>query len=81
LTIEHVLAFNAALLVAILSPGPALLVAMQATLSAGRRAGMATGAGLGLMAATWTLFALLGLEAVFQYFPWAYGAAKTAGAL
>ena len=81
MTIEHVVAFNLALVAAILSPGPALLVAMQSTLEAGRRAGVAAGVGLGLMAATWTLVALLGLEAVFHYVPWAYIAAKTAGAV
>ncbi len=79
--IEHIIAFNLALLAAIVSPGPALLVAIRTTLSAGRRAGIALGCGLGLMAATWTLMALLGLEAVFRLFPLAYIVAKTAGAL
>lgn len=78
---EHLLAFNLALLAAILSPGPAFLVAVQTTLTAGRRAGIAAGLGLGTMAALWTLAALLGLERMFALFPWAYGAAKTAGAL
>lgn len=78
--IEHLIAFNLALFAAIVSPGPAFLVALRTTLSAGRRAGVAIGFGLGLMAATWTLAALLGLEAVFQVFPWAYSAAKTLGA-
>jgi len=80
MTIEHVLAFNIALLVAIASPGPALLVAIRTTLSAGRGAGIAIGGGLGLMAATWTLAALLGLETAFRLFPWAYATAKLAGA-
>ena len=81
MTIAHLLAFNAALLAAILSPGPALLVAIRTTLSAGRRSGLAIGAGLGLMASAWTLMALLGFDAVFRIFPWAYGLAKTAGAI
>lgn len=81
MTFEQLLAFNIALLAAIASPGPALLVALRTTLSAGRKAGIAMGCGLGLMAASWTLMALLGLEAVFSLFPWAYAAAKTAGAL
>ncbi len=81
MTLEHLIAFNLALFVAIASPGPALLVAIQTTLSAGRQAGIAIGFGLGLMAALWTLMALLGLEAVFQLFPWAYATAKVAGAL
>ena len=81
MSIEHLLAFNVALLAAIASPGPALLVALRTTLSAGRRAGVAIGCGLGLMAALWTAMALLGLEAVFELFPWAYTAAKVGGAL
>ena len=81
MTIDHLLAFNIALFAAIASPGPALLVALQTTLSAGRKAGIAIGFGLAIMAAGWTLMALLGLEAVFRLFPWAYTAAKLAGAI
>lgn len=81
MTIEHLIAFNIALFAAIASPGPALLVAIQTTLSSGRRAGIAIGCGLGLMAATWTMLALLGLEAIFQIVPWAYAAAKFFGAI
>lgn len=80
MTIEHLIAFNMALLVAIASPGPALLVAIQTTLSSGQRAGIAIGCGLGIMAATWTMLALLGLEAIFQLVPWAYVVAKITGA-
>ena len=50
------------------------------TLSGGRRAGVAVGAGLGLMAATWTLMALLGLGVVFELFPTVNVAARIAGA-
>ena len=81
MTFEQLLAFNVALLAAVVSPGPALLVAIRTTLSAGRPAGIAVGCGLALMAAAWTLMALLGLEAVFRLFPWAYTAARIAGAL
>ena len=38
------------------------------------------GAGLGLMAATWTLMALLGLGIVFELFPAVYVTARIAGA-
>ena len=38
-------------------------------------------AGLALMAAIWTLMALLGLDGIFRLFPWIYMAAKTGGAL
>ena len=74
------LAFNLALLVAIASPGPALLMAIRNTLSGGRRAGIAVGVGLGLMAATWTLMALLGLGIVFELFPAVYVVARIVGA-
>ncbi len=65
---------------AIASPGPALLMAVRTSLSAGRRAGMAVGLGLGAMAALWTAMALLGLGAVFSLFPTVYAGAKIAGA-
>ena len=78
--IEHLIVFNIALLFAIASPGPALLIAMQTTLSTSRKAGIAIGCGLGLMASLWTMMALLGLNAVFDTVPWFYGVAKFIGA-
>lgn len=78
--LSHLIAFNVALFAAIASPGPAMLVAIKTTLVAGRRAGVAVGLGLGLVAALWTLAALLGLEAVFLVFPWAYTTVKLLGA-
>lgn len=78
---EHLVAFNLTLLAAILSPGPAMLYFTRQTLSQGRRMGLYTVAGLGVMATCWTLMALLGLESVFRAFPWAYVFFKTAGAL
>ena len=81
MTVEQLIAFNIALFVAIASPGPALLVAIQTTLSSGRLGGIAIGCGLGLMASAWTLMALLGLETVFRLFPWAYAGARVLGAL
>jgi len=77
----HLIAFNLTLLAALASPGPALLYALRATLSGGRAAGIATGLGLGTMAALWTGAALLGLDALFRLVPWAYLALKTAGAI
>lgn len=81
LDIESLLAFNLILLAAIASPGPALLFAMRTTLADGRRAGLLAGAGLALMAAGWTLAALLGLDAIFRLVPWIYGVLKIAGAM
>lgn len=80
MTFEQFMAFNVVLLVAIASPGPALLMATQTSVSAGRAAGIAVGIGLGLMAATWTMMALLGLGVILQLFPVLYVAAKIAGA-
>lgn len=79
--LTHLIAFNVALFAALASPGPALLVAIKTTLSAGRRAGIAVGLGLALVAAMWTAAALLGLDALFLLFPWTYTVVKTAGAL
>ncbi|MBK1698678.1 LysE family translocator [Rhodovibrio salinarum] len=78
--IEHLIAFNITLLLAIASPGPALLIAMQTSLSSGRRAGVAIGVGLGLMASIWTGLALVGLNALFELLPWFYGVATYIGA-
>lgn len=80
MTALDLLAFNAVLAAAILSPGPALIFALRTTLADGRGAGIAAGLGLGLVAALWTLAALLGLETLFTLFPWAYLALKIAGA-
>ncbi|WP_435312766.1 LysE family translocator [Primorskyibacter sedentarius] len=79
--LAHVIAFNVTLLAAIASPGPAMLYFIRNTLAHGRRVGLFTVWGLGTMAATWTLLALLGLDAVFRLVPWAYAACKIAGAL
>lgn len=80
LTLADFLVFNAVLIVSILSPGAAFLMAVRATVSNGRRAGIATGIGLGTMASLWTLAALLGMDAVFAVFPWAFATLKIGGA-
>lgn len=81
LGLGHLLAFNAALLVAVLGPGPAFVLCVQASLRGGRREGMLTGAGLAAMAGLWTLAALLGLETLFSVVPAAYTALRIGGAL
>lgn len=81
MTWEHVLAFNAVLIVSILSPGAAFLMAVRSAIVNGRRAGIATGIGLGTMASLWTLAALLGMDALFALFPWAFAVLKTGGAI
>lgn len=79
--IEHIIGFNLALLAAIVSPGPAFLYLLRMTLSNGRAIGFATGCGLAVVASSWTMVALLGLDGLFRLFPWAYTAFKIAGAL
>ena len=76
MTFEHLIAFNAVLIISILSPGAAFLMAVRSSVSNGRRAGIATGLGLGMMACLWTLAALLGMDALFALFPWAFAALK-----
>ena len=58
-----------------------MLYALRNTLRGGWALGMATGAGLALVAAGWTLAAFLGLQAVFALVPWAYQMMKIAGAV
>lgn len=81
MTSAQLIAFNLTLLAAMAAPGPALLYALRQSVAGGFRAGVATGAGLGLMAAIWTGAALVGLNAVFALVPWAYLVLKTAGAI
>jgi len=81
MVIEHLIAFNIALIAAMVSPGPAFLITVKTALTNGRSAGIALGCGLAIMASTWTAMAFLGLEAVFQLFPWAYAFVKAVGAI
>jgi threonine/homoserine/homoserine lactone efflux protein len=80
-TIAQLLAFNLTLLAAMASPGPAFLLVLRNSIADGRRAGIVTGLGLGLVAGLWTAAALMGLAALFEWAPWLYGAMKMAGAL
>ncbi len=76
----HLIAFNLTLLAAIASPGPSLLYLIRTALAHGRGTGVAAACGLAVMAALWTLAALMGLDVLFRLFPWAFGLMKTAGA-
>ncbi|MEX0281506.1 MAG: LysE family translocator [Arenibacterium sp.] len=78
--LSHLVVFNVTLLAAMAVPGPALLFAVRQSVAGGFSTGFATGMGLALVAAGWTAAALLGLEAVFVIFPWAYSALRIAGA-
>ncbi len=74
------IAFNAALLLAVAAPGPAFLLVARTALAAGPRAGVAAGAGLGIVAAVWTFAALSGLDTLFETYPGAYATLRTLGA-
>lgn len=77
----HILAFNLTLIASMLVPGPALLYALRQSIAGGFRMGAATGFGLATVATAWTLAALLGLEALFVAFPYAFVALKVIGAV
>ena len=81
MTPESLIAFNLVLLAALASPGAAMLFVIKTTVSSGTLAGVYTGIGLGTAAACWTLAAFLGLETIFQLFPWAYAALRIGGAI
>ncbi|WP_317054845.1 LysE family translocator [Roseovarius rhodophyticola] len=81
MTLTHLIAFNLTLLAAMAAPGPAFLFAIKQAVSGGFWTGVATGAGLGLVAAAWTGAALLGLDVIFRLFPFIYTALKIGGAL
>ena len=77
--VTHIIAFNIALFAALVSPGPAMICAIQATLSNGRSAGVRVGLGLATIAALWVILSLFGLDVIFQVFPWLYAGAKIVG--
>lgn len=81
MTFGQLLAFNAALLAAVLSPGPALVFALKSNLAGGRSAGIGAGLGLATMASGWTLMAMLGLGSLFRLFPAIFVVVKVIGAL
>lgn len=81
MSFAHFAVFNLTLLAALVTPGPAMLLAIRMSIAGGFRTGFATGLGLAMMASCWTALALLGLSGIFQLVPWAYGILKTAGAL
>ncbi|MFP7570611.1 LysE family translocator [Marivita sp. S2033] len=81
MTTAALLAFNVAILGALVSPGPAFVAMLRATLGNGQRDGLMCGLGLACGALVWSLLAVLGLTAIFAVAPWAYLALKIAGGL
>lgn len=71
----------ATLTLAILSPGPAIIAAMQTAFARGRAVALPYGIGLAVGASLWCLFALAGLAVLFKLVPALYIALKIFGGL
>ena len=67
-------------ILAVVSPGPSLLVVARTAIASSRGAGAWTAVGLGIGSLIWALAALFGLQALFVAAPWLYLAMKLAGA-
>jgi len=63
-----------------ITPGPNMLAVVSASLTLGRRHGVATGIGLALGALIWSICAVLGVAVLFDMFPRAVFALKLIGA-
>jgi threonine/homoserine/homoserine lactone efflux protein len=67
-------------LLAVISPGPSLLVVARSAIAGSRGRGARVAAGLGLGTLIWSLAALFGLSVLFALAPWLYTGMKIAGA-
>lgn len=67
-------------LLAILSPGPSILLVSQTAVERDRGQGLVAGIGITLASLIWASVALTGLSVVFQYLPWLQTAIQIAGA-
>ena len=76
----HILAFNIAILGALVSPGPAFIAMLRASMNDGRLAGLRCGVGLATGGLIWSALAIGGLTTLFALVPWAYIAIKVMGA-
>ncbi|SDD80571.1 Threonine/homoserine/homoserine lactone efflux protein [Paracoccus isoporae] len=79
--IEPYLALIGLISVALLSPGPAIVAAIQTSFSRGRDVALPFGIGLAIGASLWCVFALGGLSLLFESFPPLYHAVKILGGL
>jgi len=68
-TLVSVAAIVAVNFAAWITPGPNMIAVISAAVSAGRRAGLATGMGLALGAVIWAGLALAGVTVLFEIFP------------
>ncbi|MBK1668427.1 hypothetical protein CKO28_10310 [Rhodovibrio sodomensis] len=67
-------------LLAVISPGPSLLVVVRSAIAGSRGQGTRVACGLGLGTLVWSLAALFGLGVLFALAPWLYTGMKIAGA-
>ena len=66
-------------LLALISPGPNVLIVTQTAMHRTRRAGVVTASGLAVAASIWSAAALFGLAAVFAGTPWLYNGLRIVG--
>ena len=64
---------------AMISPGPNVLIIIQTALSHTRRAGIVAALGIAVGSTIWSSVALLSLSAAFAQFAWLYGGLKPLG--
>lgn len=67
--------------VALITPGPNVLLVSQTAISQSRRAGILTGLGVSTGAATWAALAVMGVGVLMNEFAWLYNGMKTVGGL
>ena len=67
-------------LLAVISPGPSLLVVARTSVAHARASGTLVACGLGLGTLIWSTAALFGLSVLFRLAPWLYAGLKVAGA-
>ncbi|AGT07875.1 LysE family translocator [Paracoccus aminophilus] len=79
MSVEQFLALFAAMSLAILTPGPAIIAATQAAFQYGRSRAWPYALGLATGASLWCIFALLGLAVVFKLHPPLFVAMKIFG--
>jgi RhtB (resistance to homoserine/threonine) family protein len=68
-------------LLAVMSPGPSFLVTARTAVASSRADGVKVALGLGAGTIVWSVAALLGLNFLFNQFPWLFIGMKVAGGL
>ena len=79
--LSTLLTVAALVVVLLIVPGPDVLLVSRAALGRSRRAALIAGLGVCLSIACWAGLALLGINFLFQQFPWIHAFIKVAGGL